>query len=169
MKIIEALKKINELTKKHVDLTEKIHQHCADMDFETSVYVNQQEKISEWLQSAKDIIQEIGRLKYCIQKTNVMTDVTIIIDDKEVTKSITEWINRRRLLAALDKKTWSSLTNRGLRDNRIQQSQGTIIDVKVRYYFDPVKRDKMLDILTSEPFLIDSKLEVVNAITDLIE
>lgn len=98
-----------------------------------------------------------------------MTPVTIIIDDKEVTKSITEWINRRRLLAALDKKTWSSLTNRGLRDNRIQQSQGTIIDVKVRYYFDPVKRDKMLDILTSEPFLIDSKLEVVNATTDLIE
>jgi hypothetical protein len=169
MKIIEALKKTKDLNRKCLDLLEKIKLYCADMDIETPTYPDQSRQMSEWLQSYKDIVREIGRLNYCIQKTNVMTKVTVVIDNNEITKSITEWIGRRKDLAKLERMSWAALSNRNLRDNKFQQSQGTIVDCKVRLYFDPKQKDKMMDILASEPSLIDSKLEIVNAITDLIE
>lgn len=169
MKIIEALKKTKDLERKARDLVEKIRNHCSDMDYETAVYGHQTEQISKWMQAHKDIIQEIGRLKFCIQKTNVMTPVTIVLNGNDVTKSIAEWIFRRKTLAGLEKQSWAALSNRGLKDLRLQQSQGQIVEAKVRYYYDPREKDRMMDMLDSEPSLIDSKLEMVNAITDLIE
>lgn len=169
MKIIEALKKTKDLERKSRDLVEKIRNHCADMDYETPVYPDQKQQIFQWMQSHKDLIREIGRLKYCIQKTNVLTPVTIVLNGNDVTKSIAEWIFRRKTLADLEKQSWSALSSRGLKDLRIQQSQGQIVDAKVRYYYDPREKDRMMDILSSEPSLIDSKLEMVNAVTDLIE
>jgi hypothetical protein len=169
MKIIEALKKIKDLARKATDIKERIRNYCTDMDYENPVYPDQKAQVSEWLQSYKDLVREIGRIKYCIQKTNVMTKVTITLDNNDVSKSITEWIERRKNLAGMEKEAWSALTNRGLKDVRLQQSQGQIVEAKVRYYFDPKHRDKMLDVLSSEPSLIDSKLEIINAITDLIE
>jgi len=169
MKIIEAMKKVKDLDRKAKDLTEKISKHCADMDYETPVYSDQKQQVSEWLQAHRDVIREIGRLKYCIQKTNVLTPVTVVIDGHEITRSITEWINRRMTLCALEKQSWAILSSRGLKDLRIQQSQGQIVDAKVRYYYDPRQRDKMFEILSAEPSLIDSKLEIINATTDLIE
>jgi hypothetical protein len=41
--------------------------------------------------------------------------------------------------------------------------------VKVVRHFDPVKRDRMAAMYKSEPHEIDAALEVINAVTDLIE
>lgn len=169
MKIIEALKKIKYLELKCKDLVDKIKNNCCDMDYETPVYTDQKIQVSEWLQSHKDVVREIGKLKYNLQKTNVLTKVTITIDGHDVTKSITEWIDRRRTLAETEKQAWLILSNRGLRDMRLQQSSGQVVDAKVRYYYDPKQRDKQIEVLTSEPSLINSRLEIINATTDLIE
>jgi len=41
--------------------------------------------------------------------------------------------------------------------------------VKIRRYFDPKVRDVKVDLFRREPSVIDSTLETVNAVTDLIE
>ncbi len=169
MKIIEALKKTKDLARKADDLLGKIQHYCCDMDYENPTYPDQKGQINSWLQAHKDVIKEIGRLKFCIQKTNVLTQVTIHFDNTEVTKSITEWIERRKSLAAAERQAWSRLGNKNLKDVRLQNTSGVVYDSKVRYYYDPVQKDKMMELLASEPSLIDSKLEIINATTDLIE
>ncbi len=169
MKIIEALKQVKDLDRKTKDILDKIQKYCADMDYETPVYQDQRAQVSQWLQSYRDLCREQGRLKYCLSRTNVNTKVTIIIENNEVTRSITEWIERRKTLCKTERQAYAALTNRGLKDMRTQQSAGQIIECKVRYYYDPLLRDHMMDILGAEPALIDSKLEIINATTDLME
>jgi len=173
MKIIEAMKKIKVLVQKSADLREKISMHCADQDYETPVYGDcaaQRVKVDKWLQSCTDIHQEIGDLQVRIERTNHLTDVMIEFGGKEVTKTIAHWLRRRRSLAALDWKLWTCLTDRGLKEGALPSStnQGDPRVVKIRRYYDPNIRDEKLTLYKSEPLLIDAKLEVTNAITDLI-
>lgn len=140
------------------------------MDFETPAYPDQKVQVSSWLQAYRDICREIGRLKFCLSKTNVNTKVTIVIDGHEVTKTITEWIERNKKLCAMEKMAYTALfPGTKCKEARIQQTNGTILECKIRYYYDVVMKDKILDILNAEPALIDAKLEMVNAITDLME
>jgi hypothetical protein len=104
-----------------------------------------------------------------IQKTNLNTQISIELDGRQVTKSIAEWVWRRREYAAIDLKTWSKFTDRGLREGMINSSVGTQMEVKIVRHFDPEKRDKMKMMYMEEPKKIDSTLEIVNAVTDLIE
>jgi len=169
MKIIEALKQTKDLARKADDLIGKIKLYCADLDYENPVYPDQKGQISKWIQAHRDICHEVLRLKFCIQKTNIMTQVTIQIGDCAITKSIAEWIIRRKELACIEKMAWDALSDRQLKDMRIQTTNQEVKDVKVRRYFDASERDKWRAELDSEPSLIDAKLEIVNAITDLIE
>jgi len=169
MKLIEGLKKVKDLLKKADDLKEKIARHSADLDCETPVYEDQRGQVSSWLQSHGDILKEIGSLKYKILKTNVMTRITVEIDGKFIEKSIAEWMTRRKDLAKLEQTAWASLTDRGLREGNINQSSGSMLSVKIRRYYDPKERDHKVSLYSSEPSLIDAKLEIANCVTDLIE
>ena len=104
-----------------------------------------------------------------IQLTNLKTDVTIELGGKSVTKSIAAWIHRRRDLANNAFGMYQGLTDRGLKEGFSQTSTGVQMEVKIRRYYDPAHRDKMMELYRSEPTIIDSTLEVVNAVTDLIE
>jgi hypothetical protein len=44
-----------------------------------------------------------------------------------------------------------------------------VIEKKIVRHFDPAERDRMRELYRSEPTIIDSTLETVNATTDLIE
>lgn len=172
MKLIEAMKKLKDLGIKADDLRKKVSQHCAALSFETPVYgEKQRETVMGWIQSHTDIMQEIARLRVAIQKTNIATLVDIDLGGKKVTKSIAEWIHRRRDLAKLDLDMWSKLTDRGLKEGSLAASQagGTATEVKIVRYFDPGERDAKMELYRSEPMVIDATLEVVNAVTDLIE
>jgi hypothetical protein len=61
------------------------------------------------------------------------------------------------------------LSDRGLKEGLIKNSQGETVEVKIVRYFDPAERDKKVAMFKSEPHEIDAALEVVNAVTDLIE
>jgi hypothetical protein len=170
MKIIEAMKLIKELAVKRDDLTNKVKTHCAYLSHETPLYKDQPAQVSEWLQSIGDICKKILELRLAIQRTNLHTEVTIELDGKPVTKTIAEWIHRRRDLAGFELAAWSGLTDRGLREGRIPSSQpnGQPIEVKLIRCFDPLERDKKIELFRSEPSIIDRTLEVANATTDLI-
>lgn len=45
---------------------------------------------------------------------------------------------------------------------------GPDLVVKRRLYFDPSERDHKLEVYRSEPAKIDSTLEIINAVTDII-
>lgn len=169
MKIIEAMKKIKTLQEKADDIRKKIGLHSADLDYETPLYGDQRKQVTEWLQSHFDIMKEILRLRIAIQRTNLDTNVTMTLGEKNVTKTIAEWIHRRRDLAQMDLQAWKQLTDRGLKEGSFPQSTGHLKEVKIRRYFDPVERDRMVELFRTEPHVIDATLEVVNATTDIIE
>jgi len=173
MKIIEGMKKIKYLRKKVDDLTQKITINAADYDHEKPAYgtpEEQADQVKMWIQSAEDVIKEILSLRVSIQRTNLETDCTIEISGKPVTKSIAEWIHRRRDLAGLNKAVWNALGNSGRSQKHIafKNAEGEEQVAALRFHYNPAERDLKKDIYTEEPSLIDGALEVKNAVTDLI-
>lgn len=170
MKIIEAMKKVKQNEEKVADLQGKISQVCANLSHETPIYGTETaKKVAEWSQGCDDLSQENIRLLCAIQRTNLQTQVAIEVGGKTVSKSIAEWVWRRRKYAAVDLATWSKLTDRGLKEGFMNSSTGTPFEVKIVRHFDPNKRDEMMAMYRSEPHQIDAALEVVNATTEVIE
>ena len=173
MKLIEALKEIPSLVRKAEDLRKLVEKNCALMDNETPSYGNKEEqtkKVKEWIQSHSDILKRIEFLKASISKTNNDTNVTIKFDDKlSVTKSITRWIVRRQQNVTLEEQAWRALTDRNLKEEKTIQSDKQVVEKKIVRFFDPAERDNRVALYRTEPMLIDSALEIINATTDLIE
>lgn len=170
MKIIQAMKKLKDLALKAQDLREKVAKHAADLSIETPTYADQKTQVAQWIQAHGDILKEILRLRIAVQRTNLATDVVIELDGKQVTKSIAEWVHRRRDLSKTEMEMWQKLTDRGLKEQNVQTTQGgPITELRVRRYFDPAERDEKISLYRSEASVIDGTLEVVNATTDLIE
>lgn len=169
MKLIEAMKKLKDLAIKADDLRGKVKATCANLDIETPLYTEPRKQVAEWLQAHSDILKEILRLRVAIQTTNIQTPVTIELGGKQVSKSIAEWIHRRRDLAKLEQDSWTVLGDRGLKEGHMQQSTGQVMVVKIVRHFDPQERDAKIDLYRTEPSRIDATLEVVNAVTDLVE
>lgn len=169
MKIIEGLKEIKALEVKVTDLQDKLMKYCSDLDYETPAYPDQKKQVSEWMQSIHDSLKAAMSLRIRLNKTNMMTIVPIELGGKKVEHSIAEWIIRRRLYANLEGAAWSKLTNRGLKEGLAQSTSGDKITVKIRYHYDPVERDKMVEMFRGEPGIIDRTLEVINATTDILE
>jgi hypothetical protein len=170
MKIIEAMKRVKMNKEKVADLRKRIGQASANLSIETPLYENAAEKVKEWLQSCADLSQDNVALLVAIQRTNLATNVTIELGGKQVTKSIAEWVWRRREYAKTDMDTWAHLTDRNLKEQRVAQSTGAEpLEIKLIRNYDPTERDDKLALYRSEPHIIDSALEIVNATTDLVE
>lgn len=172
VKLIQAMKLEKDLQKKAEDLRQKVSAYCADLSFETPVYGTDQQKVVDgWIQSHHDILKEIESLRYRVQKTNISTPVTIELGGKQITKSISEWIWRRRDLAKAEMQMWSMLTDRNLKEGSLPATtpNGTPVEARIRRYYSPATRDEMKELFRSEPSAIDSTLEVVNAVTDLVD
>ncbi len=169
MKLIEALKQIKDLTRKADDIKKLVKDHCAISSLETQKYPNQTKQVSEWVQAYGDILKEILHLRLAIQKTNLETDVTIMIGGKNITKSIAAWIHRRRDLANSEMQIWQILSDRGIHEGMGKGPTGDPIEIRVNRFYNPAEKVRKMEIYASEPSLVDGKLEVTNAITDLTE
>lgn len=172
MKLIEALKLSKELTIKADDLRKKIATHCAHLSVETPVYPDQKSQVRSWLQAHEGVTREIASLRVRIAKTNIATIVPITFAGSTgtVSKSIVEWVIRRRELAKFDETAWSCLTDRNLKEQMLRPTpESAVTEVKIVRCFDPVERDAKIELYRTEPGLIDRTLEVVNAVTDLLE
>lgn len=96
--------------------------------------------------------------------------VSIDINGRTITKSISQWISRRVEFADIDRLTYRALNEGGRKDGVIQVkgSTETIPVTVVRNYVSDI-RDKKLAEFSEEPSLIDERLEIVNATTELVE
>ena len=172
MKLIEAMKRVKANKEKIAALQEMIRNFSAHLSHETPVYGNETpEKINGWAQTCEDLAQDNIKLLTAISRTNLATQVTVILGEKRVTKAIAEWIWRRREYAALDLATYRNMGDRGLKEGHLNSSVpgGTPVPVTIVRNYNPERRDKKLAEYQSEPHEIDATLEVVNATTDLIE
>ena len=170
MKLIEAMKQCKDLAAKAEDLRDKVGKFCADTNIETSTYPDQRSTIDGWIQSHHDIVKRMAYLRTAIQRTNLATAVTIDVGGVAVTKSISEWIHRRKDLAGLEFAMWGKLTDRNIKEGNLQSSPGgAVTEIRIRRYYDPAARDVNRELYRSEPALINATLEVVNATTDLLE
>ena len=169
MKIIQGLKKIKDLQRKADDLRSLVALHSAKSSIESDKYPEQGKKVRKWIQSHSDTLREILRLRIAIQRTNLQTEVEIELDGKSVVKTIAEWIHRRRDLADMELSMWKQLTDRGIREGQGSSPSGDTLNIKIVRFYEPETRDKNIDLFRSEPLIIDSTLEVINAVTDLIE
>lgn len=170
VKIIEAMKQLKTLALRAEGLRAKVGQYCANLPIETPVYPDTAAQLQSWEQSHHDTIKEISRLRLAIQRTNLATQVTIELGGIAITKCIAEWIHRRRDLAKMELALWGVMGDRGLKEQNVQTTPGgPVTEVRIRRYYEPAMRDKMRELYTTEPSVIDGRLEVTNAITDLIE
>lgn len=168
MKIIEAMKKIKANREKVADLQAKIRDNSAHLSHETSPYDSPAKKVKEWAQSARDLTQESANLLTAISRTNLETSVSVEIAGKVVTKTIAEWVWRRREFARTDRDTFAAMGDRGLKEGHMQSSTGNPIEVKIVRNYDVEIRDRMMAEFSEEPGAIDAALEIANATTDLI-
>jgi hypothetical protein len=168
MKIIEAMKQIKANKEKVHELMQRIQRNAAHLSIENPQYENQADKVKEWVQSCLDVSRDNVELLVRIAKTNLATNVTIDLGGKPVTKSIAEWVWRRREYANVDKTIWLCMSDRNLKEGMIQTSPGVQSEVKLIRYYDPAQRDWNADVYMREPHQIDAALEVVNATTDLL-
>ena len=170
MKIIEAMKRVKMNKEKISDLQKRIAGVSAHRSIETPMYGDETKaKIREWAQSCDDITRDNVDLLCRIAKTNLATQVTITLGDKAVTKSIAAWVWRRREYAAIDMQTWSTMTDRGIKEGNADSSTGVPIEIKLIRNYDPELRDRKIAEYKSEPHEIDTTLEVINAVTDLVD
>lgn len=170
MKIIEGMKEIKRHQVAITDLVGKIKQHCAHMDYEKSPYQDAPAQVVEWQQSVHDRLKEIERLRLAIQRTNLSTPVAIEVGGTGVTKTIAAWVLRRRDLAKLEMESWTALSDRGLKDGFLTTgATGTQTKAVVVRHYSASLRDAKVEALRNEPMQIDAALEVVNAVTDLVE
>ena len=172
MKLIEAMKRVKANKEKIANLQTMIGNFSAHLSHETPVYGNETpEKINGWAQTCEDLAQENIRLLTAISRTNLATNVTVKLGEKSVTKSIAEWIWRRREYATSDLLTYQKMGDRGLREGNMPSSipgqPGT--EVKIVRNYNPERRDKKMAEYQGEPHEIDATLEVTNAVTELIE
>lgn len=183
MKLIEALKKQKDLVRKKDDIVMKIAEFSSDMEDENPIYGNENEytaqkvqthkqHIASLVQAVTDINKEILSLRIGIQKTNLNTGVAMEINGKTITHTIAEWIHRKRDLISFDTQAYIALA---IKEKKLSPKQ-IIIEkdgvktpqlVNIRRYYDVKARDTVLENLTTESSIIDSKLEIVNATTEL--
>jgi hypothetical protein len=169
MKIIEALKQVKANRKKIQDLQLKVRNNCAILNTESSAYKDLDKQVKGWLQSIQDLSRDTMELLVRIQKTNIVTPVTIELGGKAITRTISEWVYRRREFAQIEATTYRLLTDRGLKEGTVTNSLGEKVDQKIIRLFDAEERDRKVALFDEEPMVIDARLEVVNAVTDLVE
>ncbi len=172
MKIIEALKNIKANKAKIVDLAAKIKANSALLSSQTSAYGDSgaaTRQVGGWLDSVRQTLAETEALTRRIHKTNNSTNVTIELAGVAVTKTIDEWLVRRKDGVDLQALAYSALTDRNLKEEFVTTATGERIPVTIVRHYDAAKRDAVLSSLMSEKATIDGTLEIVNATTDLME
>lgn len=170
MKIIEALKELKAMKARQTDLIQKINRFSAHMTMDTPSYPDTKAQVSSWLQSLRDTNLEIERLALAISHTNNVTTVTLELDGKTISKSITAWIVRRREGIAFEQQGLSQLTNKNLKPALVKAAAGEDqVMNSVVLNFDTAEKDKKLALLMAEQTAISTALEIINATTDIVK
>ena len=169
MKIIEAMKRLKVIEKRMTDNNTAITAYASILSTERPAFDSEQEQrkqVQSLIQANEDLLKEYLSLKTKIERTNLA--VVVEMDGKKYTLS--ELLILKRKLAKTAMGTYEALNDRTATAKLRSASVGP--DGKapqvLRLYDERVKNaalDKWQDLYNN----CDSRLEVINCTTDLVE
>jgi hypothetical protein len=169
MKIVEAMKELKLIEKKIQRNTDSIQKYSSQLSNERPYFNTpeaQAKEVKGLVQASKDLIDNYLELKSKIEKTNLA--VTVEMDGRKY--SLSELLILKRKLAQLMVASYEAMNDRSARESQVRVVRANADNtVKVERYYD--EREKNEGLRKWQDFYdnIDSRLEVVNATTDLIE
>lgn len=168
MKIIEAMKKLKVIEKRMDHNNVKIQEYASYISTEKLPFGDeetQKEEVNKLLQSNKDLMNEYLKLKQAIERTNLSIEVNL---DGQV-YTISELLILKRKMCQKMLMTYESLHTKHS-EMRLRNASpiGGERPIVGRLYDESTKNEglrKWSDLYEN----IDSRLEVINATTDIIE
>ena len=168
MKIIEALKKLKVIEKRMEKNKSQITQYASMISTERPIFdteEKQRKEVSSLIQANIDLMKEYLDLKGKIEKTNI----TVKVEMGGVQYSLSDLLLIKRKMAKAMLSTYEALnTTTGQSKMRHASISGERAPQVVQLYDEKDKiagLDKWQDLYHN----IDSRLEVINATTDLME
>jgi len=167
VKLIEAMKKLRLIEKRLQAQCGQINDYAAILSTERPAYKSEKEQtvaVQGFVQSNLDLVEEYLKLKQSIELTNLKTTVTI----QGKVHSISALLVLKRRLGSQIVATFRALNDQGARA-RLRQGTGPMTNdaVQINRLYDEGEKNKKLreweDVLNE----IDSRLEIVNATTEL--
>jgi predicted nucleic acid-binding Zn-ribbon protein len=169
MKIVEAMKELKLIEKKIARNTDSIQKYSAQLSNERPYFTTpeaQSKEIRSLVQANGDLIDNYIALKGKIERTNL--EITIEMDGRKY--SLSELLVLKRKLAGLMAKTYEAMNdNSAKQSERLIMRSGSDKEIRVERFYD--EREKMEGLRKWQDFVdnIDSRLEVINATTDIVE
>lgn len=169
MKLIEGMKTLKVIEKKMQHNAERINQYAAIVSSERPIFgteTEQRRQVEQLIQSNTDLAKQYLSLKKAVDLTNIQTQVTI---GKE-TFSISDLLQIQRNVAKLMKTTYSALNDKQAEQRITTMRQPTTEKPPhVERMYDENEKYKGLQYWQGIEDEIETRLEVINATTDLIE
>lgn len=169
MKIIEGLKQLKVIEKRMEKNRLQITQYASMVNTERPYFdteEKQKKEVQSFIQSNIDLLHEYLKLKSRIEKTNLGVNVEM----GGVQYSISDLLIIKRKLAKMMASTYEALNTTAAqsRMRNLSVGSGDRAPVVVRLYDEKAKNtelDKWQDLYSN----VDSRLEVINATTDLLD
>lgn len=168
MKVIEGMKELKLIEKKIADNATLIREYCGRLSNEMPRLGSDEEqkkKVAELIQSSEDLIQRYLKIKRDIEYTNIMTSVEH--NGKKIT--ISDLLVMKRKLIAISELTYRALDLTKVEDMVRKANSTRANDITVVKFFDENRKNEELSRLMDMKYNLDSRLEVVNAQTELME
>lgn len=168
MKLIEAMKRLRLIEKKMDGNCSDITRYSSIVSTERAYFDSETEQKREVIglvQSNVDLMNEYLKLKRSIEYTNL----TVTVSMGETKYTISDLLVLKRKLAKKMQETFASMNDSGAeRRMRNVSSTGDKPPQVIRLYDEKV-RNEGLRAWSDLYYEIDSRLEVINATTDLHE
>lgn len=168
MKIVEGLKKLRVIEKRMVDNTKKIQQYASILNTEKPAFdteVIQKAEVNSLIQANKDLFKEYLDLKQKVEKTNLAVEMEV--DGTKYTLS--SLMIMRRKMNELMLNTYRSLNDTSA-EGRIHRAYGSKDQqIHIVKMYDEKDKNKNLAFWQNLADNVDSRLEIINATTDLID
>lgn len=164
MKIVEAMKELKLIEKKMNKNNNSIQKYSSQPSNERPYFQDensQRKEIKNLVQSNIDLLNNYLELKKSIENTNLQTEVEF--DGRKYT--ISELLVLKRKLSKTMVETFESMNDQNARHNMMRVTDNTI---KIERFYDERERNEGLRKWQDFYDNIDSRLEVVNATTDII-
>jgi hypothetical protein len=169
MKIVEAMKELKLIEKKISRNVDSVQKYSAQLSNERPYFNTpeaQSKEIQSLVQANQDFINNYLELKGKVERTNL--EIKVEMDGREYTLS--ELLVLKRKLANLMASTYEAMNdNSAKKSERLMMSRGSEKEVRVERFYD--EKEKMSGLRKWQDFVdnIDSRLEVINATTDIVE
>jgi len=168
VKLIEGMKHLRVLEKRMGQQNQRINEYAALVSTEKPHFNNetaQKKEVQQLIQSNMDLVEEYLRTKRAVERTNLAT--VVAMGKKKYT--ISDLLVLKRNLEPLVTKTFEALNDRmaQVKMTQMQRVSGDQV-ITINRMYDEAEKWKQLRYWQELFHEIDSRLEVVNATTDLI-